>query len=317
VTLRARRAADDVGGDAHRVVAVLEGHPLLEGLEFPLGRIRPGGEARWTADVAVPAGSPPELGRARLVWRDEDGRALGDAAVQVAVTGPPRPTLSWSVSVDGGASGLVEVGRPTRLNVSVRNLGEAAVDGVALRLRSRAGAALDVLDGVVRVDRLAPGATQAASFLVLPSSPLDAGWPLEVVLTDPVRPAATEEGEAAPLSSPAPAAWVLRAGPAPAGPVVSRAPPQVRWERPLALTAGSAAVSASGVVSDDRALASLVVYHGADKVLALRGAGVPGVGEPFQFDVTLQPGRNVVSVVAVDDEGSATVDERVVWLEAP
>ncbi len=320
VTLVARRAWDDVGGDAHRVVAVLEGHPLLEGVEFPLGRLRPGQEVRWTAHVSVPAGAPAELGRARVVWRDEEGRALGDAPVAVAVTGPPHPVLAWSVAVDGreaGDAGAVAVGRPTRLLVSVRNLGATEVDGAVLRLRSRAGAALDVLDGVVRIDGLAPGATLDASFTVLPVAPLDAGWPLEVVLTDTGRPAVAAEAQSPPIRPSAPASWVLRAGPAPLGPVVERVPPSVSWSRALGLTSAASAVSASGMVSDDGGLSSLIVYHGADKVLAMEGGLGAGVPQPFQFDLTLRPGRNVLSVLAVDAQGAVTLDQRVVWLESP
>ncbi len=84
----------------------------------------------------------------------------------------------------------------------------------------------------------------------------------------------------------------------------TRRPPVVQITRePGAVTRG-ARVSVSGVVEDDSGIAHVMVFAGDDKVF-FEGSGPTSsrMNVPFTADVELEPGVNLVTVLATDDQG--------------
>ena len=102
------------------------------------------------------------------------------------------------------------------------------------------------------------------------------------------------------------------------GPGQMRAPPTVEITRHPEPRVDSSRVSVSGVVRDDVGLANVVVYAGGNKVF-FEGSrsGVVVSQVPFTAEVTLEPGSNVVSVLATDVDGFTSTDSVVVYFDDP
>ncbi len=135
----------------HQVVALGEGHPLLDGLEFPIGRLAPGEARAWTRWVDVDTSEPSGIEGWALRARDGEGAPLATERVEVETVGtlPARLAWQWKV-VEPGGNGRIDPGELVRIEVEVQNVGDGPAFGATARLRNRSGKAVDLVTGTAR-----------------------------------------------------------------------------------------------------------------------------------------------------------------------
>jgi carboxyl-terminal processing protease len=103
-------------------------------------------------------------------------------------------------------------------------------------------------------------------------------------------------------------------------------PPRIEVTRVPPPRVESGHTTVSGLVTDDRGLDHVMVFVGENKVF-FEGAGTAPAGSaaqpgllrsvPFTADVALQPGSNVITVLATDGQGFRTSRSLVVWAAGP
>jgi carboxyl-terminal processing protease len=150
LTLRVRnRGAVEVP----RLVAVIEDAAELglEGMEWPLGRLPIGAERASTRHVYLPAGMPSSVLPLRVSLRvaEEPAVEVGEVTAEVPVEGVPLPRLAWRWWLEPPSDGQLDVGDTARLRVEVVNEGDGPAVDAFVRLRNRAGRAVDIGRGTL------------------------------------------------------------------------------------------------------------------------------------------------------------------------
>jgi carboxyl-terminal processing protease len=327
----------------YRVAAVVDGEGLLGSREFLFGAVPPGASRRFEHEVEVPEGWPAERAPVTFLFRDSGDGELGTWTTDLPIEPHPLPSFAWRWSVtDGGGDGdgVLDLNEPLEVKVEITNVGTGPSTDPFARLRNRSRTAIDLLDGTltpgVPIARdgsscppdeyerlpdgcrfvLAAGERWSGSFsFVAKSAPPD-GAPLEVELSlgdgsaydqaAVVRSSfydyfGEKEQIALTPGMPLPSSEQHRAPSI----EVTRAPPG---------RVDSGRSTVSGVVTDDRGLNHVMVFVGDDKVFFEGGGTLRTV--PFTADVSLEPGSNVVTVLATDVQGFKSSRSVVIWNDA-
>ena len=240
---------------------------------------------------------------------------------------------------DGNGDGVAQVGERVSIQFEMRNDGEGPTADPFARLRNRVGKALDPVVATLEPGELvadpgvecaspkqrgcrrvlAPGETWTGSFVIDVKSDLAEDVPHEIELTvgdteaydhgSVVRSAfyawfSQKESLAFHVGQPLPTSgW--------------REPPLVEITRRPAIVASGRRVSVSGVVTDDVGVKHVMVFAGGDKAF-FEGSGTEALRSlPFTADVELEPGLNVISVLATDVHGYVSSRSTVTWLDDP
>jgi carboxyl-terminal processing protease len=302
---------------AFRLRAVLSSDdPVFEGLEMPFGLVPPG-EAKMF-DLVVPirpvAFARTDTVRGRL--RDDLGDVLPSAAAEttVDIEGRPSPTSELSFTCQAietarrpGASGRASV----KLVMQMKNQGKGAAEDAEATVRSMGDAAREGL--VMRVSRwsgaIAAGAKKEAAFVV--ELPDDArGGPVDLELSlgdgtseqtvrarmriDRRRPAG--DGRATDSS------WQIMP------PTVSATPPHLTVNAPTIASSGTARVT--GDVTADTAVRDVFIrvwnrnLQVPVRKVFYRKAAADTVRLPFEADIPLWAGSNIITVHARDTNGT-------------
>lgn len=309
-----------------RAAAVVTEHDVLEGAEFLFGRLEPGEERAWTVHVTPPTGYPHEIAPMVVSIRDGGARPLGEARLDVEIQGAEPAVLDWSASFrDGDGDGTAEVGERVDVAVSITNHGLGPAVGVVLRAKNQAGRALDLVHGSLsvgdprdpdgvscdpeRVERcrhvLDPGATwEGVLSLDVRERPTsgEVGFDLTIERRVDYDWAAIARAELGDLHLSTESLVVPIDRPLP--PSFDRQAPRIEITTRPELVTGGSRVVVSGRVTDDRGVAHVMVFAGADKVFH-QGAGRNSTlrAIPFTAEVAVEPGVNTLVVQAVDADG--------------
>ncbi|MEQ1500741.1 MAG: S41 family peptidase [Myxococcota bacterium] len=322
----------------YRVAAVLRDNELLEGREFFFGYLPPNATRRYEQVVELQEGWPGERSTVAIDLRDAGEGSLGTVDADVAIEAKPLPAFAWQWSVDdarkGDGDGILDLGEVVDVSLEVRNTGDGPSSELFARLRNRSRTAIDLLAGTLAPGRavhtsgeacadaadgslpadchrsLAAGETWTGTFELQIRSPAPGvaadGAPLEIELS---------LGDSAAFDQ----ATVVRSGfyewfgqretitltPNQALPRSElRQPPTIAITRAPEVRLDGGRTTVSGVVTDDRGLSHVMVYVGDDKVFFEGGGPTSALRSlPFTADLTLEPGANVISVLATDDQG--------------
>ncbi len=335
VTVRVRNLGE---APLYRLMALTaSSNPWLDRRELFFGRLEPGATGTARLDVRVHPGYGDEVADLSLVFQDDEEHELARHEDRVAVRGRPLPRLAWSLELRddgsegsrGDGDGRPEPGERVALGVRVRNVGEGPTGDAFVRVRNESGRALDLERGIAHLGRpvgdgpceedcervMEPGESDEAWALFdLRDAPED-GWAVEVLVGDNERydyAAVQRAGFFDAFQQKQ--RVVLRPGEAVDG--HERVPPAIEVARSPGLESASEEAVISGMVSDDAAVDDVVIYHGDTKVF-YRGGGEGVRMVPFSVDLRLEPGANLVTVLARDADG--LVSSRVVdtWYEPP
>ncbi|MEZ4236077.1 MAG: S41 family peptidase [Myxococcota bacterium] len=321
----------------YRVAGVLGGLPLVEGRELFFGVVPPGETRKASLPVSVQDGWPAETASVTVDLRDAGEGTFTTITRDVEVQSRPLPAFAWRWKVsdaeEGDGDGMLDLGEVVDLELQIDNVGEGDSSELYARLHNRSRTAIDLLDATllpgVPVDdagkacpgadpasqdalpagchrTLAAGASWKGRFRFRVNEAQADGAPLEVELA---------LGDASAYDQ----GTVVRGGfyewfgehervdmvlgePLPeAG---TRHPPVVDITRAPQRRIDGGRTTVSGVVTDDRGLSNVMVYVGDDKVFFEGGGPTSALRSiPFTADVALEPGSNLITVLATDDQG--------------
>ncbi|MBX2799075.1 MAG: PDZ domain-containing protein [Myxococcales bacterium] len=326
----------------YRVAAVLTESDVLGGREFFFGRIDPGQTRRFEQPVRLPVGWATEHSSVAVDLRDRGGASMGTWQRPVRVKGVSGPALSWQWAVhddQGNGDGILQEGERLSVNLELYNTGPGPTAAPFARLVNHSGKALDLVAANLEPGELmqaTPGGGECASAdtpgcrrVIAPGERWTGAFEVDVRQLP-------EEGELSlELSIGDAEAYdhgtVVRGGfydwftqhdtielqPGMALPASHRRqPPKVEITRAPQPAASGSHVTLSGVVTDDAGVTHVMVFAGDDKVF-FEGSGPTSSlrSLPFTADVALEPGTNVITVLATDSDGFVASDSVLVWLD--
>jgi hypothetical protein len=327
----------------YRVVAVAHDHGLLDGAEFVFGKLMPGESRRFEHPVTLIAGQAPESAPLRFEIRDAGDGALAEIDETVVIKGQPLPRFAWSWSVtDGDADGVIEPGDDVIVHLEVENVGEGPATRASARLRTDQRKVVDIVEGNLSLGALVgeckeadpidcervlrPGEKASGDFTLTLTGEWSGVIDLDLEINEEraydhasvIRAAFYEfygQNDQIKLIVGAPA------------PVASRREtPEITVSRAPDQQTGQRRGSLSGVVTDDVGLDHVMVFqsgaadargatHG-DKVFFEGSGSTTAIRSlPFTADLDLQPGVNVITVLATDRDGLTSTRSVITWFD--
>lgn len=318
-------------------------NPYLDHREFYLGYLAPGASARAQARVKLQDGYPSELSSVSFDLRTPDAGVIDTRELTLPTEGRPLPRLQYALRLlddgsgtsRGDGDGLPEVGETIDLELVVENVGEGPTSEAFARLKNRSGRTLDLETASIEVGDpvdaagspcvplsegcgrvLLPGQSYTArmSFSLREAHP-DGAWSLDLQVGDNrAYDFATVQRAGFYEYFQLKESLTLREGqPPPSGP---RQPPRISVSRAPPDESAVRGVVVSGLVSDDLGLRDLMIFHGEDKVFYL-GGGHGETSLPFSVERSLEPGANLLVILARDEQGLTSTQAITVWYEEP
>ena len=333
---------NDSDTDLWRISAVTHSdNPWLDEMEFYFGSI-PAGQTRTAKRrVSLPHGHFDEHAEVRVDIRDPTHDTLGSFVRTFETRGLDLPGFAYRFTlVDDGSGdtrgdgdGLPEPGEVVALELEVENTGAGVSRDGHARVKNRSGRPLDLEQGNLTLGvpqtadgapcdldkddgcqpTLAPGAKHSGRLVfALREVPEEGVWKLDLTVGDNER---FDRGT------------VFRGGfyqyfqlkeelvivPGQSLDGSWRRPPTVELSRRPDLVSSDAVVS--GMVRDDQGVQDVVIFHGEQKIFYRGGEQDPMV--PFTVEPDLEPGSNLISVIARDERGLVTTRSLSVWNPAP
>ncbi|NOY26613.1 MAG: PDZ domain-containing protein [Oligoflexia bacterium] len=321
----------------------LSDNPYLDHREFYYGALDPGQSRTAQVRVSLPDGYPTEISPVSLDLRTPDTDKLETVDGQVSTQGHDLPRLEYDIRLvddgsgdsQGNGDGIPQLGETVDLEITLTNIGKGPTREAFARLHNRSGGAVDLRVGNIEVGDpvdaagqpcepdsagcgrvLEPGAsyTGRVSF-ELREGAQDGIWKVDLQVGDnrAYDYASVQRGgfyEFFQLKE------TLQLKPGQAFQGGLRQPPQIQVTRAPAGKTSQASVTVSGVVTDDHGLRDLMIFHGDDKVF-YRGGGHGEKTLPFSVEQPLDPGANLLVILARDDQGLTATHSVTVWAEPP
>ncbi|MCB9797844.1 MAG: PDZ domain-containing protein [Alphaproteobacteria bacterium] len=316
----------NTGKDAvHQVMAVADSsYDWLNHKEFFFGKLEPGETRSWPMRVSLPEGYRAEVGEVTLHLQDASRTPLGESEQLVEVVGQDLPRLTWTWSLSdagegahGDGDGVAEPGEVIAMDVVVTNAGEGLSPQPFVRLKNKAGRALDLQTGTAELEPLKPGESASARFLfkVMGGEP---ELPVELRVGDQSRYdyAAVHHGGfydnfVTTESVSVPVGRALPSGGAQA--------PTIEVTRGPGLSESGPRHVISGMARDSDGVRDVLIYHVAghhqDKVYFQSGGeGVDAL--PFSTELEMLPGDNLFVIMVRDGAGQSAVRSVNAWYQA-
>ncbi len=319
------RATNEGDAPVYQVLSVCEsGIRELNNLEFYFGKLEPGETKSFPAFVGLDEGYRDEMGQLSCSWQDAAGSELATTEHPVRTISKALPSFEWTYSiVDGGEAdtrgdgdGIVEQGELVGLKVQVTNTGEGASKAAFVKLKNRAGKAVDLKTGSQELGELAPGES-AEALLLFQVGLSGAELPFEILVGDGasfnhavVWRAGFQETFAQMEELAVPVGTAPEWG--------ARKPPELTLSRHPELVETQSGVVLSGQAVDESAVQEVIVYHltedETDKVFYQGGQdGITAM--PWTVDARLEPGANLFVILTRDDQGLTDTASVNVWFD--
>ncbi len=293
----------------HRVLVVAQSAaPELDGLELPVGHLPAGETVQVRAEVALPADLPQGLEPLRLRIYDGQRRLHYRATVLIPLAAPPPSRLRIELAAfddgsggsRGNGDGRAQAGEVLALRVRVRNEGSGPSGSGRYWLGGEAGEALRLLHPWRAFASLPPGGA-AIDFLLLElgGPPLPAALALRLNLM-------SDRLSAQELS------WSFSLRPGEPLPRLALQAPQVDLTVPATPLAASR-VLLLGRGWDEAGLRDLALYRNGRKVQVVTLPPGAGREQPLRIELELEPGRNLLRIVARNGDGLLGSRSYLLW----
>jgi len=140
---------------------------LLSGLEVALGRVAPGGKAKWTAVVEMPPLLANRVDPVDIEFFSHEGIVPEPARISVRTEGRVKPLLEydWAMEDLSNGNGFMEPGERFLMRMRVRNAGPGDTFRTVANLS--AGPGIDVEAGHVALGKLSRGSAAEGTFELL------------------------------------------------------------------------------------------------------------------------------------------------------
>ncbi|GAB4268990.1 MAG: hypothetical protein Kow0092_22890 [Deferrisomatales bacterium] len=272
-------------------------NPLVKNLDFVFGKIPAGGEGRATVEVEVPKSVIARWDEVTLKLAAAGREGAGEGAIGALTVPAARPDFVYAYRMADlnpadpakSGDGTVEEGERVRLELRVRNRGEAASETAEVNIRGDEKEELYLEAARRKLDALAPGAEQTApmEFRVVRASE-DAEITVGVAITD--REFSTFFTDKLTFSIGKPYS-----------PEGFRAPPVIELPPDAPLTTGAERVTLELRARDDGRVKDFYAYRGEKKIHYLRNRQEGGA-LTVRLEVPLEEGSNRIVLAARDDE---------------
>jgi carboxyl-terminal processing protease len=285
-------------GDApvHRVWGDTDSaNPLLKNLDFAFGRIDPGEERLWSAEVEVPKSADDRWDTVTLTLKTPEAPDAGRHTGGILTRSRPLPEFAYTYTLSDenpddqslNDNGILEVGERARLQVTVRNVGEEESPAVVVNLHADAKENFYLDEVRHRLEKLAPGESRQVplSFRLLEAKE-DGEVEIRITLSD------REHGKffSDKLKFKAAEAYPRTQDRMAPRIILSEAPP---------LRTSAESVVLRLEVRDDESVKEVYAYRGDKKISYLRN-GEGGPVFPVALEMPLEPGANRLVVFARD-----------------
>jgi len=318
----------------YRVAAIAKDHGVLDGAEFFFGRLEPGETRTFSHDVTLPDGYASERAPVTFEVRDSGVGALGHVDAEVVVQGHELPRFAWRWAVtDASGDGIVQAGEAISVQLEVENDGGGIATGASARIRTKQRKVVEILDGTLvpgtPVDDCDPLASASCVTHFGPGERFEGSFNIQITAEDDWAGVVELDLELREESA-YDHASIMRAGfyefygqddhirlivGAPVPEASSwRRTPEIQISRAPKDRSSDTRVALSGVVEDDGGLDHVMVFAGGDKIFfegSGRKADIRSL--PFTADVELEPGENVITVLATDTDGFSSTRSVVAW----
>ncbi len=269
-------------------VALEAADPKLpwHGVTLPIGFLPPGEEAAARAWLRVGAEQPSREDLVQVVLHADRRPSVSAEAGRLQISALPVPPVALRAELRDGEDG-------PELWLEVENRGARRLDGVRAELRLEEGGAVELARPELSLGQIGPGARVGAVVdLRVVGAGVEAGGPVAPVEVQAlVRVKADRWGllESFPLELTG------------VGQPIALRPPELELHPPVRAPAG--ALPLSILARDDRSVAEIQVWYGAEQLL-YRAPGTPTAA--LTVDVPIQPGGRALVVDVVDDQGVRT-----------
>ena len=324
-------------------------NPWFDHREFYFGKIDPGQTRSWSQRVQLHDGYAGELAPVELTFRTPDEDKV--LKVEHLVRSEPRPLPRFAYSLvlhddgtgdsEGNGDGVAEAGEVIDLEIIVKNIGEGDSAEAFARVKNKSGRALDLSKGGIAVGEprtadgqpcvadsdgckrvLKPGESFSGRVTFELRDPPDEGavtapgtWDLELQVGDNARYDYTtiQRGGFYDYYDLSESLHLAQGQPLDGA---QRLPPVIEVTRAPGLEVDGPDTVVSGVVRDDEGIRDVMIFQGEEKVFYRGGDGETTV-MPFAVDPRLEPGTNLVYVLARDERGLVATLPIDVWYRPP
>ncbi len=264
----------------YRVLARADsGNPIFNGLEFPIGRVRPGERAQYSLKVKVPEDSFDRQDEIVLRFTEGNGFPPTDVVQWITVWAHPTPLFACDYSLL-----QPQAGQQAELFLRVKNIGQGTSNKNVVVLK---GAGIKILQGRQELGMLRPGEEKVVKLTFTPLDVVQKNkYNLRILITDLV------------LGTQLPVRLTLSEG---AAHEVSCQPPVISLQKAV-LVANEGFVDLAFVAKDDRGLQGACVAVNDRKVFFGYN---PQASPEYTFSPILHINRgpNLVKIIAYDEQG--------------
>ncbi len=283
---------------AHRVWGrTASDDPLLENLDFAFGRLGPGEQRTWTAEVKTPRSAVARWDTVKLTLESREAKDAGSGERAVRIVPVPKPDYAYRYELSDenpsdparSGDGRLEEGERALLNLRVTNRGAAPGDELVVNIRGEAKEQLYLEAARHRFEGLAPGGDVEAP-MAFRVDKADEDGRIEVVVSLSDQEYGRFFGDTLKFEAGEP--YETRS---------ARIPPEIRLEGDVPLRVDRETLRLRVRVSDDEAVKDFYAYLGDKKLRYVRNAD-GDADLSVDLDVPLEPGANRVVLVARDDK---------------
>jgi carboxyl-terminal processing protease len=291
---------------------------ILDGREFFFGKLEPGKTARYEHRVRVVDGYPTQLVPVSFVFGDATGSAVVEKQARLPVTGKALPAMSWNWSLrdtapGGDGDGLLEKDETLTFSLSVENEGPGEAGEPFARLKNYSGRSVELVNGTVEFKDLEQGVPSTDAFAIELRETTEP-YELELVIGDEQsydHASIVRGGFYSYFTNKEKITFKEGAAEIVAQ---TRKPPTILVTRQPGLVVEQARVTVSGLVTDDKGVADVMVFAGDNKVFYQGSRGEHSVRSvPFTADIELDAGANTLSILVKDNQGLTTTKSVVTF----
>lgn len=185
---------NESNGTLYRMFAISESkNPLLDKLEFPLGKIEKGTSKSYSNEIEIPKGALDRSDEFIINFNELNGNIPKDLHGSLVTEALNRPEFAYTYQVtesdtDGyrpNDDGLIQRGEHINLLVTVKNVGEGKSTKNVVTLRELSDKEVFVEKGSQEIGELAPGESKTVSLSLHVRDSIEANeFTVKLVVTD-------------------------------------------------------------------------------------------------------------------------------------
>jgi carboxyl-terminal processing protease len=151
----------------HQLKAISDSESdILDDREFLFGKLAPGESKTWKADITVPKDAPSRRDVVKFDFSDANTTFTSEQkTAEVTILGADRPQFAFSYSIDDtSGDGILSGGETAKLDVVVKNIGNAASDETLVFLKSLTRESVYLKRGRSTLESIPAGEEMAVEF---------------------------------------------------------------------------------------------------------------------------------------------------------